>query len=247
MGGAGKLNPQTGARDMGKITIEEDELSKLIRKEIRRSGGSEEERDLDETEDRFNRLGDRLEDLLESPKKKKKSGGLLSGGMSGFGQIQRWLNTMNIDAAARYAVEQCGKVSKGPASNGSAIGGNPSQDPTNHVNNGRILAWTVNGVVYNARSIVAVLTYMLVLLQWNMIDLVMGGGDEDEESLLGGGDNSMFEDLIMLQAVIGSNFGGVSGGSGGSGILGSLGGLASIFGGGTKGAVLDSTPFYATV
>lgn len=224
---------------MGKtIEIDEDKLEEMIEKAARRNSRSSdpEQRQLDKTADKLDRLSEKFDELLDEPKKKDK-GGLFGGGIGG---IAKFMNQMQVDNASRYAVEQCGKVAKGPSTTaGNAIGGNPSLDPTNHVQNSRILAWAVNGIVFNARSIVAVLTYMLVIMQWNIIDVLLGSGQEDEDSILGG---DLFEDLILMQVLVGGAFGGgQNSNNSGSGPLGALGGLANIFGG---RQVLETKPFY---
>ncbi len=215
----------------------EDEVKAIVKKELAKQKALSEGGTGDKYADAIlEGLSEVSEDLKKLGNREKGKGGRKGGGMFGDGDFTdmiMFFNRLNMDQAARYGIERCTFLNKGPTgSDGLPIGG-PGYDPINNIgnNNIRITKWTVNGVVFLSRALAAFFLFTTTLIKWEILDVLLGSGDTS---------GFEFEDLMMFQ-MLASGFG-ASSSSTSSNPLDFLTGLFS-----TGGAVLDTQGFYPIV
>lgn len=223
-----------------KDTFSRKEVEDLVKKAVKEAKEDEEEQTGNPALDKFMEtatelLRDMKKGLDEEDEGRSKSS-------SGLPDIMSLMNNLQVNNAAQYGVDRNKTIVKGPAdSAGNLLGGGPAYDPAgggaSQATNNRILKWCVNSIVFQGRGQLAFFTYFMVILSWNLLDLM-------DEDMWGGVGDSLFEDWITMSFWLGGSFGMPSGGTNSvSGIFGLFG---NLFGNTGAGTLLDATNYYNT-
>lgn len=214
---------------------QEEEIAEMVERAIKKD---RKQRDNASGNDQIDDITDTLEEVADSLKQLNKrersnsggGGGLLGGNLM---EALKFFNSLNLDNVARWGINKCALIVKGPVdSAGVLVGGatyRPSSNASTKETNGKYIEWLTNSMVLVSRALLGFFSYVIVLLKWEILD-----GLTEGEFMSGSGGFDISE-LLMLQLI--------------SGALtnqpqssGSLDFLSGLFGGGSV-LLSDDVPF----
>lgn len=213
---------------------QQDEIAEMVERAIKKD---RKQRDNASGNDQIDDITDTLEEVADSLKQLNKrersntggGGGLLGGNLM---EAMKFFNTLNMDAVARWGINKCALISKGPVdAAGVLVGGvtyRPSSNASTKETNGKYIEWLSNSMVLISRALLGFFSYVVTLLKWEILDTMTEGE-------FGNGGGFDISELLMLQLISGAMTNQPQS-------AGSLDFLSGLFGGGSV-LLSDDVPF----